>query len=110
MGFDNWKRFASGVKDNGVRGVPSSKKNEGSGKRGKKLAQKSKKGKKAKRSKVPAIAEIAADAKWRAQSDADALMTAKEILEDKSRLKKARVVADEKAKVARQAADSIKQL
>ena len=110
MGFDNWKRFASGVKNNGVRGVPTSEKAGSSVKRSKKLAQKSKKSKKTKRNKAPAIEAIANEAKWRAESDADALMRAKEILEDKSRLNKARVVTDEKAKVVQQAAESIKQL
>jgi hypothetical protein len=112
MGFDNWKRFATGVKNNGVRRVPTSKKVKGAVATSDKMAQKPRKNKKVKRHKkpeeVPSTRNL--DLKWRAESDADTLMRAKEVLDDQSRLKRARNMAEEKAKTAQAAAESIKQL
>lgn len=107
MGFGAWQRITpSKTEKNHVSVMRKSKKNKQSSGGSKKMASR----KKAKRGLSSPTSPAQQEAKWRAESDADALMRAKEILEDSERLKRARTVAEEKAKVAREAADSIKQL
>lgn len=113
MVMNNWKRF-SGGKGNGVQRMSTSKKTTTGGRNqgSKKMGAKKGGGKKSKKSRSDKaiVPTEALERKWQAEQDARTLMEASHILESDSRVSRAKKVAEEQAKVAREAAEAINHL
>lgn len=106
MSLSNWQKLARG--NNNVHVMPKSKgskKGNNGGGTKKKSPKSAGRAKRAKES-YPAMA-TKMDEKWRAESDAGVLAEASKILDSPERIKRAKAVADEKAKAAAEAAAAI---
>lgn len=108
MGFETWKLVAGGNK-NGMRRVrPSSPAQKKSASKSLGQNSKAKSQKKASKSKVSLKKD--SETYWKAEHDFGVLTEAREILQDKKRLKKAAQVGEEKVEKTMNALQGVKEI